>query len=69
MTDTYYTKNSGEIVTLAYVRRRVVQRCGAETARYTVDNPEWMKGKNGMLAAAIVRDAWAAVLLDDGTVV
>ena len=62
-----YTKNNGEIVDRFYVRRRVVSDSGVKVAKVTVDNDEWMRGRNGMLASAIVRDArndsWMAVEL------
>jgi hypothetical protein len=57
ITDISYTKNNGEIVDRDYVRCRVVSKCGAKVAQLTVDNNDWMRGRNGMLASAIVRDA------------
>jgi hypothetical protein len=76
MREISFTKNNGEIVSRAYVRSRVSSGLSRwrdefsvevrrEIIRQTVDNDEWIGFRNGMVAAAIVRDA-EDVLLTDG---
>ena len=70
------TKDSGEIVDAAYLRRRVGSalalwhdRFSRDTRRKvldeTVGNPEWMRARNGYTVGAICRAAVDHLLMEN----
>ncbi len=61
------TKDNGEIVTAAYVRRRVISALSRWRHIYTIDerraaikatldNPQWLKSKRGQTVGSIIRE-------------
>jgi len=53
----YFTLNSGEYKGRNYLRTRARRYMDAEQVERTIGNDKWLASRNGMLVAAVVREA------------
>lgn len=53
----YFTLNNGTLKGRDYLRARARRYMNAEQVERTIGNDTWLASRNGMLVAAVVRDA------------